>query len=189
MKTAVEAMKLGAAHYLLKPMDMAELRAIVEKAGERVRLTQTNRDLRRQLDEKFGYEGVIGNSPKMRQVLRLLKAYAPTTASVLILGENGTGKELAAKALHTNSPRKHKPFVALNCAALNENLLDDELFGHESGAFTGADKRRQGPIRTRQRRHDLSRRSRRHAAVASGETAPCAGKRRSRADRSNDPIR
>jgi two-component system response regulator HydG len=144
VKTAVEAMKLGAAHYLLKPLDMAELRAIVDKAGERVRLTRTNRDLREQLDEKFGYEGVIGNSPKMRQVLRLLKAYAPTTASVLVLGENGTGKELAAKALHTNSPRKHKPFVALNCAALNENLLDDELFGHESGAFTGADKRRQG---------------------------------------------
>src|SRR5262249_8755576 len=89
VKTAVEAMKLGAAHYLLKPIDLAELRAIVEKAGERVRLTRTNRDLREQLDEKFGYEGVIGNSPKMRQVLRLLKAYAPTSASVVILGENG----------------------------------------------------------------------------------------------------
>ena len=144
VKTAVEAMKLGAAHYLLKPVDLAELRAIVEKAGERARLTRANRDLREQLDEKFGFEGVIGNSPKMRQVLRLLKAYAPTSASVLLLGENGTGKELAAKALHTNSPRKHKPFVALNCAALNENLLDDELFGHEPGAFTGADKRRHG---------------------------------------------
>jgi two-component system response regulator HydG len=144
VSTAVEAIKLGAAHYLLKPIDLAELRAIVDKASERLRLGKSNRELRRQLDEKFGYEGVIGNSPRMQRVLTLLKAYAPTTASVLILGENGTGKELAAKALHTNSPRKNKPFVAMNCAALNENLLDDEMFGHEPGAFTGADRLRKG---------------------------------------------
>jgi two-component system response regulator HydG len=144
VKTAVEAMRLGAAHYLLKPIDMIELRAIVEKSAEKVRLARANRELRQQLDERFGYEGVVGNGPKMRQVLRLLKAYAPTTAPVLIYGENGTGKELAAKALHTNGPRKHKPFVAMNCAALNENLLDDDMFGHEAGAFTGADKARKG---------------------------------------------
>jgi two-component system, NtrC family, response regulator HydG len=141
VKTAVEAMKLGASHYLQKPIDIAELRAVVDKSAERVR---TVRDLRRQLDEKFGFEGVVGNGPQMRRVLQYLRAYAPTSASVLILGENGTGKELVAKALHTNSPRKNKPFVAMNCAALNENLLDDEMFGHEDGAYTGAKGQRKG---------------------------------------------
>src|SRR5438874_2960535 len=144
VKTAVEAIKQGAAHYLLKPVDMAELRAIVQKAGERRQLSRANRDLRRQLDEKFGFEGVVGNSPKMHDVIARLKAYAPTRATVLILGESGTGKELAAKSLHTNSPRRAKAFVAMNCTALNENLLDDELFGHEPGAFTGADRLRKG---------------------------------------------
>lgn len=141
VKTAVEAMKLGASHYLQKPIDLAELRAVVDKSAERV---HTVTDLRRQIDEKFGFEGVVGNGPKMQRVLQLLKAYAPTGASVLILGENGTGKELAARALHTNGPRKAKPFVALNCAALNENLLDDEMFGHEDGAYTGSKGQRKG---------------------------------------------
>ncbi len=144
VQTAVEAIKLGAVHYLLKPIDLSELRAIVGKSAERVRLSRANRELRQQLDERFGFEGVLGNSPKMHDVLKKLKAYAPTPATVLILGENGTGKELAAKALHNNSPRKNKPFVAMNCAALNENLLDDEMFGHEPGAYTSADKRRLG---------------------------------------------
>jgi len=141
VKTAVEAMKLGASHYLQKPIDLAELRAVVDQSAERAR---TLRDLRRQIDEKFGFEGVVGNGPQMRRVVQLLKAYAPTSASVLILGENGTGKELVARALHTNSPRKAKPFVALNCAALNENLLDDEMFGHEEGAYTGSKGQRKG---------------------------------------------
>jgi len=141
VKTAVEAMKRGASHYLQKPLDLAELRAVVDKSAERVR---TVRDLRRQIDEKFGFEGVVGNSPKMLRVLQLLKAYAPSAASVLVLGENGTGKELAARALHYNSPRKAKPFAAMNCAALNENLLDDEMFGHEDGSFTGSKGARKG---------------------------------------------
>jgi two-component system response regulator HydG len=144
VKTAVEAIKQGAAHYLTKPVDMAELRAVVEKASERVRVNHANRELKRQLDEKFGFEGVVGNSGGMQKVLQRLRAAAPTDTTVLILGENGTGKELVAKALHNNSPRKNKPFTALNCTALNENLLDDELFGHEAGAFTGADKMRKG---------------------------------------------
>ena len=144
VRTAQEAMKLGASHYLLKPIDLTELRATVEKSADRVKLSRTNRELRQQLDERFGYEGVIGNGPKMARVLKLLKAYAPAPAPVLILGEAGTGKELAAKALHVNSPRKSKPFVALNCAALNDNLLDDEMFGHEPGAYTGGDKLRKG---------------------------------------------
>ena len=138
VKTAVEAMRLGAAHYLLKPIDLTELRAIVSKSAEKVRLAKANRELRRQLDERFGYEGVVGNGPEMQRVIRLLKAFAHAPAPVLVLGENGTGKELAAKALHTNGSRKHKPFVVMNCAALNENLLDDEMFGHEDGSFTGA---------------------------------------------------
>ncbi len=141
VKSAVEAMKLGASHYLQKPIDLAELRAVVDKSAERV---QTVRELRRQLDERFGFEGVVGNGPKMQRVIQLLKAYAPTPASVLILGENGTGKELVAKALHTNSQRRNKTFVAMNCAALNEHLLDDEMFGHEDGSFTGVKGMRKG---------------------------------------------
>jgi two-component system response regulator HydG len=144
VKTAVEAIKQGAANYLTKPVDLAELRAIVERAAERLRLARANRELKRQLDEKFGFEGVVGNSPRMHEVIAKLKQVAPTSATVLIVGETGTGKELVARAIHYNSPRKDKPFVAMNCTALNENLLDDELFGHEAGAFTGADRVRKG---------------------------------------------
>ncbi len=144
VKTAVEAIKQGAANYLTKPIDMAELRAIVEKASERLRLARANRELKRQLDEKFGFEGLIGNSPRMHEVITRLQALSATNASVLILGETGTGKDLVARAIHNNSPRKNKPFVPLNCTAFNENLLDDELFGHEPGAYTGAEKLRKG---------------------------------------------
>ncbi len=144
VRTAVEAMRLGAAHYLLKPVDLGELRAIVDKAAARAGIARANHDLRRQVDERFGFEGVVGSGPAMSRVIKFLKAYAPSPAPILVLGENGTGKELAAKALHTNSPRKHRPFVAMNCAALNENLLDDDMFGHEDGAYTGAKGARQG---------------------------------------------
>jgi two-component system response regulator HydG len=144
VKTAVEAMQQGAANYLTKPVDMAELRAIVAKAAERSGLARTNRELKRQLEEKFGFEGMVGNSSKMHEVLAKLQGIAPTNVTVLIQGETGTGKELVAKAIHNNSPRKNKPFVALNCTALNENLLDDELFGHEPHSFTGGDRLRKG---------------------------------------------
>ncbi len=144
VKTAVEAIKLGAANYLTKPVELTELRAILERASGKIRLARTNQDLQRRLDEKFGFEGVIGNSPKMHEVIVRLQQLAPTNSTVLIHGETGTGKELVAKALHTNSPRKSKPFVAMNCSAFNENLLDDELFGHEPGSFTGATKLRKG---------------------------------------------
>jgi len=144
VKTAVEAIKEGAANYLLKPVDLAELRAMVDKAAERLHLARANRDLKRQLDEKFGFEGVVGSSPKMHEVLAKLKSIAPTSATVLVQGETGTGKELVARAIHQNSPRKGKHFVAMNCTALNENLLEDELFGHEPGSFTGADRMRKG---------------------------------------------
>jgi two-component system response regulator HydG len=144
VKTAVEAMQQGALNYLQKSGNMAELRVTVARAAERVRLNHANKELKRQLDEKFGFEGVVGNSPRMHEVIARLKSIAPTSATVLIQGETGTGKELAAKAIHNNSPRKHKNFVALNCTAINESLLEDELFGHEPGAFTGADRLRKG---------------------------------------------
>src|SRR5438132_9121611 len=144
VQTAVEAMKAGATNYLQKPVNVAELRAMVEKAAERFRLKTANKELKQQLEEKFGFEGVVGNSARMHDLLGKLKSIAPTAATVLIQGETGTGKELVAKAIHNNSPRKHKNFVAMNCTALNENLLEDELFGHEPGSYTGADRVRKG---------------------------------------------
>ncbi len=104
VKTAVEAIKLGAANYLTKPVELGELRAIVEKAAERLRLTRANRELKRQLDEKFGFEGVVGNSPAMHDLIARLQTVAPTTATVLIRGETGTGKELVAHAIHQQQP-------------------------------------------------------------------------------------
>jgi two-component system, NtrC family, response regulator HydG len=144
IKTAVSAIQAGASAYLQKPLDMSELRTVVDKASQTQRLARSNLDLQRQLNERFGFEGVIGNSPLMQAVIARLKQIAPTTATVLIQGESGTGKELVAKALHINSPRRNKPFVPLNCAALSENILESELFGHVKGAFTGADRERKG---------------------------------------------
>jgi two-component system response regulator HydG len=142
--SAVEAMQKGAYNYLTKPLDMGQLRAIARRAVESSRLRRTNLELNRRLDEKFGFEGVIGDSRQMRDVLERLKRIAPTNATVLIQGETGTGKELVAQAIHQNSPRKNKPFVALNCAALSENILESELFGHVKGAFTDASSDRVG---------------------------------------------
>ena len=144
VKNAVQAMQQGAFNYLMKPTDLDELRAIVKEALEKVHLKQDNIELRRQLDAKFSYEGIVGNNPRMVQIVETLKHIAPTNATVLIYGESGTGKELVARAIHTNSPRKNRPFVALNCAALSEGILESELFGHEKGSFTGADSMRKG---------------------------------------------
>jgi len=142
--SAVSAMQQGAYSYLQKPLDMAQLRSAVEKAAEGVLLKRENLELNRRLDEKFGFEGVIGSSPQMLGLVDRLKRIAPTDATVLIQGETGTGKELVAQAIHQNSPRKPKPFVALNCAALSENILESELFGHIKGAFTDASSDRVG---------------------------------------------
>ncbi|HEV3167785.1 MAG TPA: sigma-54 dependent transcriptional regulator [Isosphaeraceae bacterium] len=144
IKTAVTAMQAGATTYLTKPLDISELRTVVDKASQSQRLARSNIELQRQLNEKFGFEGVIGNSPLMHSVVAKLRQVAPTSATVLIQGESGTGKELVAKALHINSPRRNKPFVPLVCAALSENILESELFGHVKGAFTGADRERKG---------------------------------------------
>jgi len=142
--SAVSAMQQGAFNYLLKPLDVAQLRTVVEKAAANVRLRKSNLDLQRRLDEKFGFEGVIGSSPEMNNLINRLKRIAPTDATVLIEGETGTGKELVAQAIHQNSPRKARQFVALNCAALSENILESELFGHIKGAFTDASSDRMG---------------------------------------------
>lgn len=144
ISSAVTAMQHGAYTYLTKPLDITELRAAVEKASARLRLIRRNAELRRALEERFGFEGVIGNSPQMHRIIDSLKSVAPTDSTVLILGENGTGKELVAKAIHQNSPRKSKPFVPLNISALPDSILESELFGHEQGAFTGAMGRRIG---------------------------------------------
>ncbi|MEZ6059304.1 MAG: sigma-54 dependent transcriptional regulator [Planctomycetaceae bacterium] len=142
--SAVTAMQHGAYTYLTKPLDINELRSAVEKASARLRLIRRNAELRRSLEERFGFEGVIGNSPQMHRIIEILKNVAPTDSTVLISGENGTGKELVAKAIHQNSPRKNKPFVPLNISALPDSILESELFGHEQGAFTGAMGRRVG---------------------------------------------
>jgi len=142
--SAVAAMQQGAFTYLQKPLDLGQVRAAVEKASGGVLLKRQNLELNRRLDEKFGFEGVIGSSPQMLALIERLKRIAPTDATVLIQGETGTGKELVAQAIHQNSPRKNKPFVALNCAALSENILESELFGHVKGAFTDASSDRIG---------------------------------------------
>jgi two-component system response regulator HydG len=144
IKMAVSAMQAGAAMYLTKPLDIGELRTVADKVSQSQRLVRSNIELQKQLNERFGFEGVIGNSPAMHSVVNRLRQIAPTAATVLITGESGTGKELVAKAIHNNSPRRYKPFVPLNCAALSENILESELFGHIKGAFTGADRERKG---------------------------------------------
>ena len=144
VQSAVQAMQDGAFNYLLKPLDLKQLRAVIQKATAQLHLRRANAELLRRLDEKFGFEGVIGNSPEMHRIIDRLRRIAPTDASVLILGDNGTGKELVAKAIHQNSPRKSRHFVGLNCAALSENILESELFGHVRGAFTDAAGDRMG---------------------------------------------
>ena len=143
-KSALDAGQGGANTYLVKPLDINELRRAVEKASERVRLIRRNAELARQLDERFGFEGVVGSSPQMQRVIERLRQVAPTDATVLIDGESGTGKELVARAIHQNSRRKNKPFQPVHVASLPASILESELFGHEAGAFTGAVARRVG---------------------------------------------
>ena len=146
VESAVEAMAAGAAHYLTKPVNLAELRAVLSRLVERQRLGRRNTELEVQLDERYGFESIIGDSPAMQAMYRTMRQVAPTDVTVLITGESGTGKELVARALHQNSRRSKAPLVTLNCAALPESLLESELFGHERGAFTGASARKVGYI-------------------------------------------
>jgi DNA-binding NtrC family response regulator len=141
---AVEAIKAGAAAYLTKPLDPEELLLQVKKSLEDKRLRQELSRLRGQLREGWHYRHIIGKSPAMRQVFSVIDRAAPVKTTVLISGESGTGKEMVARALHEASPRKGGPFLALNCGAIPENLIESTLFGHEKGAFTGADKQSRG---------------------------------------------
>ena len=142
--TAVAAMKEGAYDYLDKPIDLDELLLLIQRVEKGIGLSRENRELREQLREKFKVDFIISASRRMEEALNLVKRVAPSAATVLILGESGTGKELIARAIHYSSPRAEKPLVKVNCAALPENLLESELFGHEKGAFTGAVGRRIG---------------------------------------------
>ena len=144
VETAVQAMKDGAADYLTKPLDLEELLLRLARVAEQSRLRSEVRDLQARLVERHRLEGIIGESGRMQEVLALAKRVAPSNATVLIRGESGTGKELIARAIHFNSPRAGGPLVNLNCAALPEQLLESELFGHEKGAFTGAVAQRKG---------------------------------------------
>jgi two-component system response regulator HydG len=142
--TALEAMDAGAYDYLNKPIDLNILRAKLRKALEKQVLVRSNVELKRQLDKKYGFEGIIGGSEPMQNVFDTMRQVSASNATVLILGETGTGKELVARAVHANSLRRGKRFMALNCAALSETILESELFGHEKGAFTGATQQRKG---------------------------------------------
>ena len=138
VKQAVEALKAGAFDYVVKPFDVDELKIIVAKALEKKRLQEENILLRKELKEKSSFETVVGKSKKIKQVYSMIEKIAGTDSTILVTGESGTGKELAARAIHSLSPRQENQFVSINCGALPENLLESELFGHVEGAFTGA---------------------------------------------------
>ena len=142
--TAVEAMKRGAYDFVTKPLNLDKVEILIARALNSRKMEQENRSLRKQVDERFGLENVIGESPVLREVLDTIRQVAPSSANVLIDGESGTGKELAAHAIHNLSRRSKAKFVTVHCAALSPTLLESELFGHERGAFTGAHERRIG---------------------------------------------
>jgi DNA-binding NtrC family response regulator len=146
VETAVQALKQGAFDYVTKPVDPDELSHLVRRAIEQRRLQSENTDLRAKIEEMSTLHQPIGDSPEMRKVMELVATVASTDATVLIRGESGTGKEVIAHAIHANSARKYFPIVPVNCGALAENLLESELFGHEKGAFTGAQYRRKGRL-------------------------------------------
>lgn len=144
ISSAVNAIKKGAFDYLTKPLDKDLLLITIKRAAEKAELLKENLLLQNALFDKFRIEGIIGNSRKMIEAVEVLKKVSPSNVTVLILGESGTGKELIARAIHYNSPRRAKPFTAINCAAIPENLIESELFGYEPGAFTGASTRNIG---------------------------------------------
>jgi len=144
VETAIEALKKGAYDYLTKPLDFDKLRFTLERAMEHIRLKEENRILKENLGKHFDMQNIIGRSPAMITLLETVAHVAPSEATVMITGESGTGKELIAGVIHFNSPRKDGPFIKINCAAITETLLESELFGHEKGAFTGAERRKEG---------------------------------------------
>jgi two-component system, NtrC family, response regulator AtoC len=143
-ETAVRAMKEGAFDYITKPLNFEELRMILAKAVEKQRLLSENVYLKKQLRDKYEFSNIIGNSPAMQKVFSRISKVIKTDSTILILGESGTGKELIAKAIHSNGTRRDKPFIAVHCGAIPENLLESELFGHTRGSFTGAVRDKMG---------------------------------------------
>jgi DNA-binding NtrC family response regulator len=144
VETAVEAMKRGAYDFLTKPVSLEKLEIIIKRALQQKDLAKENTQLHERLDRQYGLEGIVGHSKALLDVLEQVKQVASSRATVLVLGETGTGKELVAQMIHQNSPRARGPFVAAHCAAIPAGLLESELFGHEKGAFTGATERRIG---------------------------------------------
>ena len=142
--SAVEAMRHGAYDYLTKPLDLERLKALIPKALEKYDVRNANQQLQKKLESLTKYEDMIGQSEEMREIFTIIEAVAPSNASVLIIGESGTGKELVARAMHQKSTRKKGPFIALNCGAFPREILENELFGHEKGAFTGATNEKAG---------------------------------------------
>ncbi len=146
VETAVEAMQAGAADYITKPVNLVELRQLLGRIAEKQRLSRRNTELEARLEEQYSFGRIIGRSEAMQGVFRTMRQVSRTDVTVLVTGESGTGKELVCRAIHQNSKRSKGPFIALNCAALPESLLESELFGHERGAFTGATARKIGHI-------------------------------------------
>lgn len=144
VETAVEAMRRGAFDFLTKPVNLEKLDILIKRALKSRTIEEENVGLHERLDEKYSFDGIVGNSPNLKEVLEKVQLVAPSKATVLLEGETGTGKELIAQAIHQNSERSRQAFVAVHCAALAANLLESELFGHEKGAFTGATERRIG---------------------------------------------
>jgi DNA-binding NtrC family response regulator len=144
VSSAVEAMRHGAYDYLTKPLDVERLKAVIPKALEKYDVRTSNQQLQKKLESLTKYEDMIGSSEEMREIFTIIEAVAPSNASILIIGESGTGKELVARAIHQKSGRKKGPFIALNCGAFPREILENELFGHEKGAFTGATNEKAG---------------------------------------------
>ena len=144
IEMAVEAMKRGAIDFLTKPVNIERLEVLIRRALKTRTLEAEVTNLHQRLDEKFSLDGIVGHSPALQAVIDQMKLVAPSKATILLEGESGTGKELIAQAIHQASPRARGPFVAVHCAALSENLLESEIFGHEKGSFTGATERRIG---------------------------------------------
>ncbi|MFO7725248.1 MAG: sigma-54 dependent transcriptional regulator [Oceanipulchritudo sp.] len=144
VETAVEAMKRGAFDFLTKPLNIEKMEILIRRALKSRSTEEKVTELHQRLDQKFSFEGIVGNSQALSGVIDQVRLVAPTRTTVLIEGETGTGKELIAQAIHQNSDRARQPFIAVHCAALASNLLESELFGHERGAFTGANERRMG---------------------------------------------